>query len=198
MKNFEKLDLQMKAYQQELVENVFLNYQQTIKIATNLGIDFTNSKERILREINENDKISFNDRYNEFLSFQGMMDIFNSNKSILKNPEIVRMQVIAQNYISFTYFNEIIYHSVEKFMQNDSVAKKCINFITTGRVRLFRNAFSHGNWKYKSDYSGLIFYARENKHDTSLKEFHLEDFELGFWQSLSRTINYTLLETIKH
>jgi len=111
-----------------------------------------------------------------------------------KNPYIKRAQVIVQNYVCFVYLGDACFKILKQYLKAGSVTKKCCNFLLNNPVRTFRNAIAHSNWKYKDDFSGIIFYARkEHKTTDPMVEWYVENKTLDFWQALARCIAYTSL-----
>jgi len=65
-------------------------------------------------------------------------------------------------------------------------------------IRAFRNAIAHANWKYKGDFSGIIFWARKgNQKNESLTKWEVNQEDLNFWQALSRCTGYVVLTELR-
>jgi len=116
------------------------------------------------------------------------MDLVHDNPG---HPGLTRAQVIAQNYISFVYLGDACFKTIRKCAPTGSVTKRCCRFLTDNPVRAFRNAVAHANWKYKSDFSGLIFWSRKGNDPTEEpSRFEVSQVDLGFWQALARCVAY--------
>ena len=123
------------------------------------------------------------------------------NRQLSKYPEIVRSQVIVQNYVAFVYLKDNCFDVTKKVMPSGTLTRRICQFLLNNPVRAFRNAIAHGNWQYTNDFSGIKYYAYkgESKLNVALQEmseFSVGNSELGFWQALSRATAYTIYSYI--
>ena len=133
-------------------------------------------------------------RIDELLAFQSMMDTFNKLKP---RPEIVRTQIIVQNYICFVYLKDALFEALREIFSSDSLTKKCCNFLLNNPVRAFRNAIAHGNWKYNENCTGIEFWAHKGDLTKSkMTKWEVHQKELAFWQALSRMVAYVTFLTL--
>lgn len=132
----------------------------------------------------------------ELHAFNSMMEILNQSNEI--SPEIIRTQVITQNYISFVYLKDKCFEVTKKIAKPGTFLKKTCTYLLNDRVRAFRNSLAHGNWEYNSTYTGLIFYAHKGEitPDSTMSKFEVDTEELNFWQALSRATAYTIYTKI--
>ena len=104
---------------------------------------------------------------------------------------MTRAQVITQNYVCFVYLGEACFKVLRKVSAPNSVTRRCCSFLTDNPVRAFRNAIAHSNWSYRSDFRGLVFWARRGSDaNDCLSEFEVGQADLNFWQTLSRGVAY--------
>ena len=86
---------------------------------------------------------------------------------------------------------EALFKILAKSAPRDSLTRKCARFLTDNPVRAFRNAVAHGNWRYREDFAGLIFWARKGSDPTEeLQQFEVLQHELDFWQTCARGVAY--------
>ena len=158
-------------------------------IATTIATEIENNKASLKQEILLASPIPLETRLEELSCFQTMMDTFNKMKP---RPEIVRSQVITQNYICFVYLKDTLFEVLRKKSEIGSITKKCTKYLLNNPVRAFRNSIAHGNWKYKDDFFGLEFWAHKGSTvSDSMTKYQVSQSELNFWQLLSRTVAYT-------
>ena len=106
-------------------------------------------------------------------------------------PHLVRAQVVVQNYVCFVYLQESCFVALRRESPAGSTLRRCCSFLTNNRVRSFRNAVAHGNWEYRPDFSGLVYWARKDSDRDQLPTmFEVSQLELDFWQSLARCTAY--------
>lgn len=128
------------------------------------------------------------------MAFQIFMDIVHKSE---KHPAIVRAQVIVQNYICFVYLTDSCFSVLRKHVSNESACKKCCNFLVNNPIRAFRNAIAHSNWCYKSDFSGIRYWARKGTDlNEPLNEFEVNQDDLSFWQAVARCTAYAAYENL--
>ena len=192
MKN---LDRQMRAWSKRLITELKLKKEDTQKLATTIASEVRwLSKEAKIEIINAS-PVDIKYRYEELLAFQNWMDIVHKSE---KHPSVVRAQVIVQNYICFVYLNESCFDILRKHVSSGSACKKCCNFLINNPVRAFRNAIAHSNWCYKSDFSGIRYWARKGADpDEPLNEFEVNQEDLSFWQAVARCTAYAAYENLK-
>ncbi len=112
--------------------------------------------------------------------------------NVTSNPGVTRAQVITQNYVCFVYLSEAWFRELCKIAGSGTVTKKCCKFLTDNPIRAFRNAISHSNWCYKSDFSGIEYWARKGSDaNEPMVKFEVSQSELNFWQTLARCTAYT-------
>ncbi len=127
-------------------------------------------------------------RIEELIAFQRWMDFLQDSQ---RPPEVVRAQVIVQNYICFVYLGEACFNVLRKELAAGAVAKKCCKFLTDNPVRAFRNAVAHSYWQYLPDFSGLEFWAKKGADSNEQpSRFEVVQEELSFWQALARCTAY--------
>ena len=185
----------MGAWSGRLISEVGISETDSRKLATKIASDVRFLSLNAKAEIAEASPIALRDRLEELRAFQGWMDtVANSQTS----PFMVRAQVLTQNYICFVYLPESCFRTLSKNAPSGSVTKKCAKFLSADRVRAFRNAVSHANWRYRSDFGAITYWARKGADPSDpLFEFEVEQEELTFWQALSRCVAYAALSNLE-
>ena len=184
------LDAQLARFDKELREHVGLKSDVTTKVATTVAAELrflpVDAKSLILQA----SPVRIGDRLSELKAFQAFMDLQATYGTA--PAAIVRAQVLYQNYICFVYLGEALFKVLSKSVPPASVTRKCARFLTDNPVRAFRNAIAHGNWRYRDDFTGLVFWARKGGDPSEeLHRFEVEQHELDFWQALSRGVAYS-------
>ena len=190
------LDRQMSAYGPYLRDEFLLNPAESNALATTLATEISALPDADLQGLLTAETVPLSERLDELVGFQSFMDLVHANPG---HPGLTRAQVITQNYISFVYLGDACFKTLRKCAPSGSVTKRCCKFLSDNPVRAFRNAVAHANWKYKSDFSGLIFWSRKGDAPSDpLTRFEVTQTDLGFWQALARCVAYVaFMEVIK-
>jgi hypothetical protein len=189
-----ELDNQLTMWKDKLVSDVKVPLDSCDKIATTIELEIERLTDEEKGKLKEASPVDLKIRIEELLAFQVMMDTFNKMKP---RPEIVRTQVITQNYICFVYLKDTLFETLKKISQPDTVTKKCCKFLLNNPVRAFRNSIAHGNWTYKQDFSGLEFWAHKGEpNGQPMDKWEVNGDDLAFWQALSRTVAYSTYLTL--
>jgi len=183
-----EFDKQLAKYKNELISLVKIPEEYCDNLASQIQKEVQNNIVELKNAMVIASPIEIQNRLDELVSFQSMMDIFNQMKP---KPQIVRTQIIVQNYVSFVYLKDTLFEVVRKNSQPNTVLKKVSKFLVNNPVRAFRNSIAHGNWEYKSDFSGLIYYAhKDSKPNEPMTKYEVTQNELGFWQMIARAFAY--------
>jgi hypothetical protein len=188
MSTWRQLDAQMARFSDRLINAVKLSPEIAERLASSVAADvrFLSQEEKLA--IKSFSPVPLADRLSELEAFQGWMDLA---RGVETNPFVTRAQVLTQNYICFVYLPEGCFRALAKHCANGSAAKKCAKFLSDNPVRAFRNAIAHANWKYRSDFQAIVFWARKGGDPNEpLEQFEVEQGELSFWQALSRCVAY--------
>jgi hypothetical protein len=189
------LDTQLHAFASLLTQEVGLTPEESAKVATTVAADVrflpADAKARIALA----SPVPLRVRFDEMIAFQTFMDLVNRAPP---QPAVTRAQVIAQNYICFVYLKDACFEVLAGEVSPKSVTKRCATFLSTGVVRDFRNAFSHANWQYTTDFSGLKCWVRRDPRDATgpMREFAVSQEQLNFWQCLSRGVAYAAFQQL--
>jgi hypothetical protein len=190
MRDWIKLDDQMKVYSPFLRDDLKIDPPESNSLASTIAIEFKRLPNDVIESLLTPEIVCPVDRLEELIAFQSFMDLVHVNQS---HPGLIRAQVITQNYIAFVYLGEALFTTLRKCTPNGSVTKRCCKFLTNNPVRAFRNAIAHANWKYKPDFSGLMFRARKGDDPTEpMVLFEVSQNDLNFWQSLARCVAYVV------
>jgi len=139
--------------------------------------------------------IALSDQLEELSSFQAFTEYASSKKEM---PFIARANVIVQNYICFVYLNDNCLKILRK-QSKTTITQKCCKYLTNNPVRAFRNALAHGNWKYNTDFTGLLYFAHKGDNpDGPMTEFEVSQQELDFWHSLTKCTLYSIFTALTH
>lgn len=157
------------------------------KLATVLASEVRFLRANTKAEVAAASPVPIGQKLEELSAFQLWMDKVRGTR----HPPTTRAQFLAGNYICFIYMPESFFKAPAKAAAAQSALKRCATFLTDGRVRSFRNAIAHANWRYREDFGALIYWARKGADPSeSLSEFEVGNEELQFWQSLSRCVGY--------
>jgi hypothetical protein len=182
------LDAQVSKYSTLLVSEVGLDPAIADRLATTVAAELRFLSVEAKAEILASSPVDVAARLDELTAFQSFMEQVHAAKP---HPAFVRAQVLYQNYVCFVYLGEACFRVLAKSAPTGSASRKCSRFLTDNPVRAFRNAIAHGNWTYKSDFTGLVFWARKGSEPSeALSQFEVSQNELNFWQSLARCVGY--------
>ena len=192
----EHLNKQLGVYSRRLQKEVGLTDDEAKKVASHVSADIRFVPVETKDEIKAASNVPISARYEELLAFQAWSDFAGSVKNF---PPLTRAQVIVQNYVCFVYLKDSCFEIIAKKANEDSVAAKCANYLATGVVRDFRNAFSHANWKYNATFTGLDCWVLEDSRNRSgpMRQFTVSQDDLNFWQTLARCVSYATYEQLK-
>jgi hypothetical protein len=184
-----RLDAQLHAFAPSLTREVGLTPEESAKVATTVAADVRFLPPEAKARIGAASPVPLKARFEELVAFQSFMD---TARMAGPDPSVTRAQLIVQNYVCFVYLKDACFEVLAGEVSPTSVAKRCATFLATGAVRDFRNAFSHANWKYTADFSGLMCWVRRDARDaaSAMREFVVSQDRLEFWQCLSRGVAY--------
>lgn len=191
---WQHLDSQMNHWSSRLVAEVKLSPDAVVCLATTIASDvrFLHVEEK--EKIKQATPVQFELRLEELRAFQAFMD----QASLMRdNPGVTRAQVIVQNYICFVYLPESCFRVLAKVAQSGSAARKCATFLCNNPIRALRNAIAHGNWTYRDDYRGIVYWARKGgDKDEPVVQWVVDQKSLDFWQQLARCVAYAALSNL--
>jgi len=188
------LDHQMAQWASKLRDDLKLPSSACNRLASALHGEITQlDAQAILSDIGAN-RVPIGKRHDELRAFQAFMD-FASTMS--DKPEIVRAQVIVQNYVCFVYLGNGLFKALRCRAEQGTVTNRCCKFLTDNPVRAFRNAIAHANWTYTNDFEGIEFWARKGDDpNEELNKFIVPKQDLNFWQMLARCVAYVAIQAL--
>src|SRR6266508_5201694 len=157
MKNF---DDQLHQHNERLVHDVGIDNQFLPSVCTTIWEELAQLTDEELLKIESASPVKLETRIEELSAFNMMMDKVNYSE-LRKHPEIIRSQVIVQNYISFVYLKDNCFDVTKKIISTGTLTKRICKFLLNNPVRAFRNAIAHGNWQYTFNPSGIIYFAHK-------------------------------------
>jgi hypothetical protein len=190
------LDAQLARFGAHLRDNIGIDERAALKVATTVAADLRFLPVDAKTAIANSSVVSVETRLAELTAFQTFMDFVRTHQT--PHPALVRAQVLCQNYICFAYLGDALFKILLKATPPDSLTRKCVRFLTDNPVRAFRNAIAHGNWCYRTDFSGLAFWARKGADSSEpMQRFEVSAEELDFWQALSRGVAYAAYSQLR-
>ena len=186
-----RLDEQLLPFASRLQSEVALTLEETLKVSVSVASDVRLLTPESKSLIAAASPVPLGRRVEELLAFQKWSDMAAAAKD---NAPVVRASVIVQNYICFVYLKDACFEIIGRVAPAGSVASRVCRFLSTGRVRDFRNAFSHANWTYSADWSGLECWVLEDGRNKAgpMRQFVVSQNDLDFWQALSRATAYSI------
>lgn len=183
------LDRQLRTYRDRLTTEVRLSSEETSKVVTLVASEVRFLPSNARGQIVAASPVPISARLDELRAFQSWMDWASQTTG---RPEVTRAQVITQNYVCFVYLKDALFLALLDHVPSDSVTARCVQFLSKGSVKSFRNAIAHANWCYKSDFSGLQCWVwKDARHpDRGMRYFEVSQEDINFWQSLARGVAY--------
>ncbi|HOJ04078.1 MAG TPA: hypothetical protein PK916_08745 [Bacteroidota bacterium] len=193
------LDKQIYQFRDRMVADVGVEERYLAVICTTIYQELSVLKAEQLDKIEFASPVKLDLRIEELEAFNMMMS--RVNRQLASIPEIVRAQVIVQNYIAFVYLKDNCFDVAKRIVPQDSLLRRLCKFLLNNPVRAFRNSIAHGNWQYTSDFTGIKYYAYKGESKPcveleEMSEFVVKNDELEFWQALSRATAYTIYTCI--
>jgi len=190
----QKLDSQMRRWSSCLRDDLGIDPAASNHLATTISDEVGQLPEEIKERIKTLSPVPLSDRLDELSAFQSWMDFVHSIS--FPQPEVVRAQIIVQNYICFVYLKETWFEVLHDYLPKGSTTSQCCAFLLSDPIRSLRNAISQGNWRYKDDFSGIEYWNRKNK-SSSFIHWEVGQVELDFWQALARSTAYATLLSLR-
>lgn len=192
--NWQYLNDQMQFFASDLQSSVKLSPEVSKKLASNIAAEVRFLSPEQKDEIRAASPVPLKDRLEELKAFQGWME---QAAGVTNNSFVSRAQVLTQSYICFVYLPESCFRALAKVCPTGSEAKKCAKFLSDNPVRAYRNAIAHANWTYRSDFAGIVYWARKGSDPTEpLQRFEVSQSDLSFWQALSRCVAYAAFSNL--
>lgn len=185
---FEALDRQLARHVGRLTEELHIESAVSQHLASAIGEELSSFGFAVLDALGDGEPVDFKTRCDELSAFQGFMD---ATRPSFNDPIVARARVLVQNYMCFVYIKEAWLERLREKAFVGGPLHACSTFLTTGKVRAFRNAVSHAQWRYMADFSGIVYWDRaEPRKPLPLLTYGVEQDELDFWQALTRAIAY--------
>lgn len=191
---FSALDSQLARWAERLKADVRVPIDAVSHVASQIAADVRELEPTARARLRPIGQVSLQDRLDELVAFQAYMDSVSPGSP----PQMVRAQVIVQNYVCFVYLGEALFRTLRAVTRPGSTARKCATFLTDNPIRAFRNAVAHGNWRYAPDFGGIEFWARKGSGaDEPMASFEVRQDELSLWQCVARATAYATLLSVR-
>jgi len=109
-------------------------------------------------------------------------------KLLYSDDSVNQMGVLAANYLYFVYTQDTLLKAIKGFSPRKGPSRALSIFLTEGKVRRFRNAFSHGTWRYidgKGTFKNIEYIDSGN---SKTDVYILDTNTLQLWHLLSKTL----------
>lgn len=190
---FAKLDSQLAPWSNRLQSDLGIAADAAPCLATTIAREVAALEPQKRLALRESQPVRLADRLDELKAFQGFMDLASAAGN---SPTISRAQVIVQNYVCFVYLGESCFRELRKALP-PGAGKSCCVYLTDNPVRAFRNAIAHANWRYRSDFTAIEFWARKGASlDEPMAKWEVSQSDLNFWQALARCTAYAAYVSI--
>ena len=189
------LDQQIAKFQAALISDVGLTSDESTKVATYIATDIRFLPKEIKDSVSAASWVPLHLRLEALGSFQRWSDFAIAERG---KPDIVRAAVVVQTYICFVYLKDACFEALGEQLPSTSVTSRCAVFLSRGKVRDFRNAFSHGNWCHRPNVPTLdCWVACDARNPNGVhRHFEVSNEELDFWQTLSRGVAYVTYDQL--
>ncbi len=185
--NWQALDARMQAFAPRLIAEIGLADEIARKLATSIAADVRFLASEDKARIRNASPVALEDRLAELGAFERWLEYSRG----IRNPYVGRARVVTQMYFHFVYLPEACFRVLAKAAPSRSAARKCAQFPSNNPVRAFRNAFAHGNWTYRADLAGIMYWARKGSGpDEPIERFEVEQMDLNFWVALSECVTF--------
>jgi hypothetical protein len=189
---WQHLDTQMKHWSSRLVTDVKLLPKVVSCLATTIAADILSLP--IEDEMRQATPVPLERRREEIAAFDSFAKLTQKTQA---PPPIQHGVFITANYLCFIYLPESCFRIVAKAAPAGSSAKKCAKFLSDNPIRAFRNSLAHGNWIFKDDYSGIVYWARKGADKNEpIVRYEVDQESLYFWQQLALCVAYVIFSDI--
>lgn len=193
MENFDfcKLDDQIVRFRERLINDLGIDPSCCSRFASTLATDVSLLPISAQKSLSAEDgPIRLSERFDEIIAFQSFMEFAHDFRTA---PQIVRTQVIVQNYVCFVYLGDALFKKLKDAASPNSSLYLCSSFLTSDPIKAFRNALAHASWRYAPDFQSLQFWdlLRKKKEEQGMRS--VQNDELAFWQMLARVTAYVVI-----
>ncbi|MBM4035114.1 MAG: hypothetical protein FJ291_25505 [Planctomycetes bacterium] len=185
-----RLDAQMHRWAPLLRDDVGVPIEASNALATATDADVRILPREVRDAVVASTPVALRHRLDELRAYEAFME---TTRSLEKRPDVTRARVIVQSYICFVYLKDACFEVLAREPQTGCTLRSCCRYLSNDPVRAFRNAFAHGNWQYRQDFKGLIFWDRKRGEPSKgLATYEVSQEELHFWQALARCTAYVV------
>jgi hypothetical protein len=185
MTEWSNLDEQIGRWAGRLRDDALVPFSECRRLASAIATELTEAPDDTIRRLADASPVPVQARLDELVAFQAFSELINE----VRHPAVIRARVIAQCYICFVYLKDRWFVSLAEAFPRTAAVALVARYLTSGRVRSFRNAFAHGNWRYAEDFSGIEFWDRGSTAPDKVSQD-----DMDFWQTLSRCVAYVSIQ----
>jgi hypothetical protein len=107
---------------------------------------------------------------------------------------ITRAHIVTQLYMSFVWLRDSMLEPVSAMLPG-SATSTVIEFLSTDRRRVLRNAVAHGRWTYLPDFSGLEVWNVDRTGARTRAVITARELEA--WQAVARGTSIAVLLALR-
>lgn len=181
----------MRQWSSRLRDDLGVGAESSSSFATCIAREFSTHLDQEPSFLRNSSPVPLNARREELFALQKFLEM----QTPATSPIMIRAQVVIQNYLSFVYLGDFLFKPLRRRIPHTTTIWRCCKFLTDNPVRAFRNAVAHGNWHYKPDFSGLIYFNKCDDSSAGMERLEVTQIDLNFWQSLARCTGCVIIET---
>lgn len=178
---FRDLDRDLAAHAGVLTSELSIDDSACGRVASILANEMASLGAGILEILADGEPVDFKLRCDELSACHG----FENATRSLNVPEVVRFRALVQNYMCSVYIKEAWLDRLRASAPPNSVLRACTAYLTTGKVRAFRNAMSHARWQHMADFRIVYWDRAQPSKAMPLLTYGVAANELKFWQTLT-------------
>ena len=186
---WEHIDSQLLKWTTRFQREIGLTEGQSRNLAAEIASDILAAPSRVIIDIVRASPVPLLSRQLEIYAHDEWLEASES----LSGPYWDRARVLAQCYVCFVYLKDQWFQNLSRNLPQLSAAQKCSDFLISGKIHRFRNAFAHGNWHHSTGAPEIEYW---DGRGSSSQRFTVSGFDMAFWQGVSRTVAYATIQTV--
>ena len=174
------------------LERDFPNHKKYInEISTKIKKDLSYLGKEDILKIQNHSPVNLSDRIQELGRFDKLMHTVNKHSKNITGNQMACI-ITYRNYMMFVYLKDNCFEITKSLVKDGSLTKKICKKLTSEKIRSFRNAIAHGNFRL-ADRETIEFHAsKSSKIANTMTKFIVTNDELQYWQELARITAYTI------